>query len=217
MNAWHQLPQPSPAELAISVGRGLRSAVGTYGFAQGGLIVERGKLAGEALAPLDCRLALPGHWRFVLIQPAAARGLSGTAEQQAFSRLPPVPSATTRRLTEELRTRLVPAAARGDFAAFSHSVYEYGRVAGNCFAEIQGGPYNGHRLTDLVRAIQSLGVVGVGQSSWGPTVFALLENESLAGDFVSRLGELPAAENARFHVAGVSNRGARVCTETKEH
>src|SRR5262245_60350247 len=35
-------PSPSPAELALSVGRGLRSAVGTYGFAMGGLVVEQG-------------------------------------------------------------------------------------------------------------------------------------------------------------------------------
>ncbi len=115
LNAWHGLPQPTPAELAVSVGRGLRSAIGTYGFAEGGLIVERGKLLGESIAPLDCRLSLPTDWRFVLIQRRLATGLSGTAEQHAFGQLPPVPPEVTQQLSDELRHCLVPAAARGDF------------------------------------------------------------------------------------------------------
>src|SRR4051794_13170979 len=41
LNAFFRLPSQSPQELALSVGRGLRSAVGTYGFVFGGLIVEQ--------------------------------------------------------------------------------------------------------------------------------------------------------------------------------
>src|SRR5437870_4069759 len=36
LSAFSGLPTQSPQELALSVGRGLRSAVGTYGFAFGG-------------------------------------------------------------------------------------------------------------------------------------------------------------------------------------
>ena len=53
----------TPAELAQSVGRGLRSAVGTYGFVHGGMIAERGKLPGEVISPLDARVVLPEDWR----------------------------------------------------------------------------------------------------------------------------------------------------------
>src|SRR5262245_48972927 len=37
LSALCDLPAQTPQELALSVGRGLRSAVGTYGFAMGGL------------------------------------------------------------------------------------------------------------------------------------------------------------------------------------
>ncbi len=210
LNRWHGLPQPTPAELALSVGRGSRSAIGTYGFAAGGLIIERGKLPHEAIAPLDCHLSLPTDWRFVLLQLRLEPGLSGTAEQHAFGRLPPVPLEVTEQLANELRHHLVPAAARGDFESFSRSLFRYGRSAGMCFAEVQGGPYNGPQLTELVDAIRSLGVTGVGQSSWGPTIFALLENEPQAVDFVRQVGKLPLTKNAQIHIAGVSNRGASV-------
>ena len=210
LNAWHGHVQPSPAEMAISVGRGLRSAVGTYGFAEGGLIVERGKLPHEPIAPLDCRLAIPDRWRFVLIQPRSTTGLSGLAEQKAFSRLPPVPDAVTANLREEIRTQMAPAVASEDFERFSESVYRYGRLAGSCFATVQGGPYNGAHLEDLVALVRSMGVAGVGQSSWGPTLFAILNGEERAVSLVVRLRDEPLAAGTRLSVCRANNCGARL-------
>jgi len=89
LSAFIGLPSQSPQELAISVGRGLRSAVGTYGFVFGGLIVEQGKLASEPISPLDCRIDLPDDWRFVLDRPRDLSGLAGEEEAIAFTALPP--------------------------------------------------------------------------------------------------------------------------------
>src|SRR5262245_12854177 len=90
LNALCGLPSQSAQELALSVGRGLRSAVGTYGFVFGGLIVEQGKLPEEPISPLDCRIDLPEAWRFVLVQPRSMAGLAGEDEIDAFSALPGV-------------------------------------------------------------------------------------------------------------------------------
>lgn len=209
LNAFFGLPVPSPAELAISVGRGLRSAAGTYGFAEGGLIVERGKLPAESIAPLDIRLELPDRWRFVLIQPKGGRGLWGEEEQRAFDDLPAVPSEVTDELTEEVRERMLPAAARGQLELFGESVYQYGRVAGMCFSDIQGGPYNGRRLTAIVDAVRSMGVSGVGQSSWGPTLFAILPDQTAADDFVARLANR-ISDEVDMSITRASNQGATI-------
>ena len=210
LSKFFQQPQLSPAELALSVGRGYRSAVGTYGFATGGLIVERGKLPNEPIAPLEVRLESPAHWRFVLLQPPASCGLSGQVEQDAFGSLPPVPVEVTAELVAEVRQRMLPAAAAGDFAAFSESVYRYGRLAGLCFASVQGGPYNGPRLSALVDLVRALGVRGVGQSSWGPTLFAILPDESQARDFVARMTAHPACEDLQFAITAPNNCGAKL-------
>lgn len=194
----------------MSVGRGLRSAVGTYGFAHGGLIVDRGKLPSERIAPLDVSLPLPTEWRFVLIRPRAGSGLSGTDEQDAFDRLPPVPREVTNELIEEVRERMVPAAASGQFDSFSDSIHHYGRVAGTCFAEVQGGPYNGRQLLELVDTIRSLGITGVGQSSWGPTVFAVLQNEAKAQEFSNHLTDRVPSDKIDLCVAAVNNQGASI-------
>lgn len=190
-------PIPTLSELAESVGRGRRSAVGTYGFAFGGLIVERGKAPHERISPLEYRVVLPSAWHFVLVRPLGVQGLAGSQEAEALARLPPAPPRVTQELVERVRQEMVPAALRGDFATFSESVYAYGHRAGTCFAPLQGGPYNGSVVTALVERLRHMGIRGVGQSSWGPTVYALVasrpEAEALA-EQLARCTDLPPLE-----------------------
>lgn len=199
----------TPQELALSVGRGLRSAIGAYGFSLGGLIVEPGKLAGEDLSPLGRRTSIPDAWRFVLVRPAIACGLHGPAERQAFAALPPVPIDVTQRLVDLATLRLAPAAERGDFTEFSSATYHYGILAGGCFTPVQGGPFNGAILASLVERIRALGVIGVGQSSWGPTLFAVLPDEANARQFARDLvaqTEVPLD----ITITAADNAGARI-------
>ncbi len=210
LNALVGLPSQSPAELALSVGRGLRSAVGTYGFVQGGLIVEQGKLPGERISPLDCRIDLPEAWRFVLVRPLGMTGLAGDDEATAIAGLPAIPAAVTERLIAEVRDRLVPAAATGDFAVFADSLYRYGHVSGLCFAARQGGAYNGPVLTRLVEQIRQLGAAGVGQSSWGPTLFVVQPNQTAAEQLVARLRESTDVASLDIVITPPANHGAGI-------
>ncbi|MEX0819096.1 MAG: hypothetical protein WD070_05875, partial [Pirellulaceae bacterium] len=165
LNAFHNVATPSAEELARSVGRGLRSAVGTYGFMAGGLIAEQGKLPAETVSSLLERVPLPREWRFVLVSPTSGVGLHGAQEQSAFDELPPVPAAVTRQLSEIMRDRILPTAKSARFAEFSAAIYDFGFLAGSCFEAVQGSAYNGAELERLVQRIRSLGVRGVGQSS----------------------------------------------------
>ena len=210
LNAASGLPSQTPQELALSVGRGLRSAVGTYGFVLGGLVVEQGKLLGERISPLDCRIDLPDAWRFVLVRHTQAAGLSGEDEAAAMASLPTVPAAVTERLVAEVRERLVPAAATADFATFAASLYDYGRLSGQCFAARQGGPYKGPVLTALVGQIRHLGFAGVGQSSWGPTLFVAAESSAAADSLVQNLQREDTARQLQIQIAQPCNAGARI-------
>ena len=211
LNALHGLPPPTVAELAASVARGLRSAVGTHGFAQGGLIAELGKLPDQRIAQLHERVPFPESWRLLLVTPGAAdRGLSGAPERQAFDQLPPVEPAVTMRLQEILCRQLLPAVRSQDLASFSASLHEFGRLAGECFASIQGGAYNGPDLQRLVERIRSLGVHGVGQSSWGPTIFAVCADQAAAERLRGQLLQHGWASEAEIVITAADNRGARV-------
>ena len=197
------------ADLAQSVHRGRRSAVGAHGFRHGGLIMELGRAAGESLAPLTRRVEIPDNWRFVLLRPSVAAGLSGAREQRAFDTLAPIAPDTTKRLIE-MSQAVMAAAAGKRFAEFSEGLYQFGRSAGECFSAVQNGPYNGDRLHRLVAAVRKAGCAGVGQSSWGPTLFAAAPHVDAAQQLVARLrasGELAGVET---EIAAPCNSGARV-------
>ena len=212
LNAFRGNQPLTATELALLTGRGFRSAVGTYGFLQGGLIVESGKLSGDILAPLEHRVSLPAEWRIVLIFPNAQPGLAGEAERRAFRQLPCVPSEVTSQLRAEVDDRLLPAVEERDFEAFGESLYRFGHLAGTCFAQHQGGPFASDRVAQLVGLIREWGIRGAGQSSWGPTVFALLESDKAAEQFTSELRqELEAQES--FLVTRPTSEGARIARQ----
>jgi beta-ribofuranosylaminobenzene 5'-phosphate synthase len=178
--AWQGRSCPSREELVVAAGRAARSSVGSHGFFTGGLLIDSGKIAEEPLGELTNRRELPSAWRFGLVCPPGERGLSGADEQQAFSALPPVPRKTTEQLWAIVFEQLVPALDANDFVAFSDSLTQFNFACGLCFAARQGGAFASSLVADTVAALRGLGVRGVGQSSWGPTVFALFEHEDAA-------------------------------------
>ena len=207
MRAYYGMAPADAANLARSVGRGARSAVGAHGFIQGGLLAERGKTNPNELSPLEERVPLPQEWRFVLAVPKTDGGLYGEAEKKAF-RSASVSSGVRQMLMGIAHEELLPAAKRGDFHAFGQAVYRYGHAAGECFSSIQKGAYNGPEVTALVAAIRATGVQGVGQSSWGPTVYAVCESESQAAGLVEHL---EATEDLRdLRVTRCRETGAKV-------
>jgi beta-RFAP synthase len=210
LNASFGLATMSPVELSSCVGRGQRSAVGTYGFTLGGLIIEAGKLPGETLAPLVERIEIPPEWRFVLLRPRHHEGLSGEAERRAFRDLPAVPEHVTDRLWSIVENQMVPSARRGDIAEFGESIYQFGFEAGMCFAPRQGGPFASPRLAEWVATIRSMGVAGVGQSSWGPTIFALLPDHAAAEMFVEDFCSRNAQDSIEPLITPPNNTGARL-------
>jgi beta-RFAP synthase len=212
-NALEGGPRLEPIELARRVGRGERSAVGLYGFVYGGLIFEAGKAAGEEISPLVARVELPSQWRFVLICPHEERGLSGEQERRAFAALPAVSDERLATLEGLAREKLVPAASRADFDGFSEALYEFGYLAGLSFASQQGGPFRGRRNSSLVALVRQLGVRGVGQSSWGPTLFALLPAGDSAGEFVRSVRRYADDEQLEFTISTPANSGASIESE----
>lgn len=210
LNAFAGLPAAGPQELALSVGRGLRSAIGTYGFVMGGLIVEQGKLPGEPISPLDCRIDLPPDWRFVLLRPVGWQGLSGEQEEQAIGGLPRVAESTTERLIAIARDELIPAAATANFPQFAESLFQFGQLAGSMFSARQGGPYNGPLLTRLIHGLRGHGIAGVGQSSWGPTLFAALPDQHSAIVLANLLQQDHPEGPLEVTIAAPNNTGALV-------
>jgi beta-ribofuranosylaminobenzene 5'-phosphate synthase len=202
------LPRATAEELAALTGRGRRSAVGAHGFIHGGLVWETGRLPDEPLGQLAKRVSVPESWRVVLIDPGEQSGLSGPQELTAFEQLPPIAHEVTDELQQIAEQQILPAAERGDFNTFSEAIYDYGRTAGECFAPVQGGPYASDAIARTIAAIREFGVKGAGQSSWGPTVFAITEDERQAESLRSHLAEQDATRRCSTSITAPANHGA---------
>ncbi len=177
MASWDR--EASVGELARLVHRGQRSALGVHGFAQGGFLVEAGKSSGADLSPLVARLEWPADWRVLFVVPPVPPGCHGAAERAAFERLTYSPAATEA-LCRLVLLGMLPALAEGDLPAFGEAAHDFNARVGELFAPVQGGAYASPAVAELVEFFRRRGVAGVGQSSWGPGVFAFVGDEERA-------------------------------------
>ncbi len=197
----------SAAALAVRVGRGLRSALGVHGFEHGGFLVEGGQAAAGTLGPLVARAGFPPDWRVVLARPPGAAGLHGPAERSAIDALASTDAADS--LCRLVLLGMLPALAEADLEAFGEALFDYNARAGEAFAPFQGGTYGSPAVTELVAYLRGRGVRGVGQSSWGPTVFAVLAGQ-VEADEVARLLRARLDEGGDVLVTRAAAGGAAV-------
>ena len=162
-------------ELAGLAGRGLRSGIGLHGFALGGLIVDGGRRAEGGIPPLLARVEFPAEWSALLVIPRFGPGLHGPGEVRAFAELPPSPDALTDRLCRLVLLGLLPAAIERDLAGFGGALEELQRRVGQGFAPAQGGAFARPELEAIAGVLRSEGLQGVGQSSWGPTLYGFTD------------------------------------------
>jgi beta-RFAP synthase len=178
----------TPEELATAVGRTKRSAVGTWTFAGGGLVVEGGRRReGGRISPLLARVPLPASWRCVVAVPETISGISGAAEADAIACLPLVDDRDVERVAHLVLMGMLPAAVEGDIQAFGSALSAIQTITGRWFAPIQGGTFASSVSADLVRGMIGWGAAGAGQSSWGPTVYGVVDGESAACQLANRV------------------------------
>jgi beta-RFAP synthase len=200
----------TPEALARRAGRGRRSAVGLYGFQVGGLLVEAGKSHQDDISPLAARVDFPGEWRFLLVRPRGAEGISGTEEAGGFARLLSMPETLTDRLCRLALMEILPSAIERDFSQASESIGRFGRLVGEYFAPVQGGVFADERMRRLAERLEARQIRGVGQSSWGPTLFILCPGAAFAEDLARELASESAACDCEFTIAAPLNRGATI-------
>jgi beta-RFAP synthase len=212
----HRLPT---GELARLGGRGRRSGIGIAVFEQGGFVVDAGRRHGtadpgwQAPPPVIMRHAVPEDWRFVVVTPADTRGLSGAPEEHAFRTVPPMPGDHVGRICRLVLMKAAPAILADDIRAFGEAVTEVQNLVGEHFAPYQGGGVYASPTGKLaVELALEHGAAGVGQSSWGPTVFALTRGSGAAGALADALRDA-LGDEAMVWCTRAGSHGARCWVE----
>lgn len=202
----------SVREVAALVQRGKRSGIGIAAFEQGGLLVDGGLGEHTDTPPLLARMDFPEHWDVLLVMEPELRGVHGEQESRAFVELPPFAASDAAAIARLVLMKVLPGVAEGDLSAFGEGVREIQRMLGIHFAPAQDGSmYSSPRVAKVMSYLEARGVKCVGQSSWGPTGFAVVESgpelEKLVDDIRRLVPEL------NYKICKARNQGSVVRQE----
>jgi beta-RFAP synthase len=187
LSSWFRLAICNADQLSTIMERGLRSAIGTHGFLRGGFLVDRGKRTGDELASLGLHFDFPESWPILVLTLRAAGGIHGPEEIEAFKRIPQSTVEHRDRMIEMVKNQIAPAIATTNYDQLGDALFEYGRSSGSAYKSVQGGDFHSPPIEKLVYRVRDLGVPAVGQSSWGPCVFAIIRDNETADSLAEKL------------------------------
>lgn len=178
-------------EIASALDRGTRSGLGIGLFDQGGFVVDGGSAGDGVPPPVIARQPFPPEWRLLLVFDRGRQGPHGEAEIRKFAALLDFPEADAAELCRLVLMCALPGVVQADLDSFGDAVGRIQARVGDHFADAQGGRYASPGVSRVLEWLGSRGLKAVGQSSWGPTGFAVCPSDATAK-------QLKAEARARF-------------------
>ena len=210
-------------ELAQIMGRGGTSGIGVAAHQSGGFILDGGHSIkikdGEELfvpssvsksppPPTLARYNFPKEWMFVIAIPNVKRGAHGLKEANIFKERCPVPSEDVGSICRIILMKMLPGLLERDIEEFG-----FGLTA---LQELGFARTTQDLVHPLVKAcmkyMREHGAYGVGQSSFGPTIYGLVDGENEAKKLSSEVREFLKEKSIEGDVfySEANNRGVEV-------
>lgn len=200
-------------DIAKLADRGMRSGVGIGVFEQGGLVVDGGRGPLTETPPLLARMAVPDAWRLILVFDRRGKGLHGDQEISAFKQLPPFPRQEAERLCYLLLMQALPAVAERQLQAFGEVITRLQVAVGEHFSPVQGGIFASPQVAEAMSWLQGQGGHAVGQTSWGPTGFCMVNDMETAVALLEQAKHRFRSEHLNFMLATPNNQPASIFVE----
>ncbi len=218
-------------EIALAVGRGAHSGIGISTFRYGGFVLDGGRriisespdsepstakkiiLQKDRVPPVLFQRPMPKGWYFITAIPETDPGLSGKREADAFVKLPKAPSAVIEKISRTVLIKMLPALMERDSSCFGQAMTDIQCMVGDCFASIQGGRFANPISEKIVNFMLSHGAAGIGQSSWGPTVYGLVEGKLPAQKLLQKVQSyINSLGKGQAFLVQPQNHGAQIST-----
>ena len=204
----------SPEEITLKLARSMRSGIGTYAFKHGGFIIDGGRRVEleNGIPPLLFRSDIPEDWLFVIGLPSIEQSHSGAAEDDAFKRLEPPPESLIGEISRMVLMQMIPAILEKDITVFGGAMTGIDFKFGEFWEDVQGGRFSHPLIEAGVNFLLENGAYGVGQSSWGPAFYGLVEGEEQANEVAGKLEVFlnSGGRSGEAFYAGPDNKGAVV-------
>lgn len=197
--------------IARLLGRGARSGIGIGSFKHGGFLVDGGRSPDSDVPPLISHMPFPEEWRVLLIFDDDMQGVHGSTETSAFKNISVMAEDVSEKLCRLLVMQVLPGLAEKDCANFAQGITRIQEYVGDYFAPWQDGRYCSKHVAETFPWMQEHGALGYGQSSWGPTGFAIFDNETSAHSALKQAKEKwPEDSGLSFMLSKARNQMADI-------
>ncbi len=206
----------SLAAIAGILDRGNRSGIGIGAFAGGGFIVDSGRSSTTEVPPIVSQLHFPDSWRFILVLDRKQQGVHGKQESQAFGKLAKMDESISAGLCRLLLMQVLPAIVEKDCRLFGEAITEIQSQMGEYFRSAQAGVYASRDVGNTLAELLQQGATGIGQSSWGPTGFAIYASETDAYQALKKVRRhWPDNSMLELMICKAHNEPAKVVVENE--
>ena len=200
----------SPARLSGLLGRGARSGIGTAAFAQGGFLVDCNAKSDVEARAIAARVEFPARCRIVLVFDDSYQGIHDEPETIAFENLGAFTPELSSTLHSILLDQVLPSLQQRDITHFGRGISSIQKKVGDFFSAVQGGRFLSPQVAEILDYAERNNAVGIGQSSWGPTGFIIVENETVAFNMKSQIQKRITGTDVRLQVCKPRNTGATI-------
>ncbi len=175
-----------PVTLGQIVGRGGTSGIGVGAFHHGGFIVDGGHSKNEksdflpssassaSPPPVLAHYDFPEDWDIVLAIPNLEEGVSGKKEVNIFQKYCPIPLSEVQKLSHLILMKMMPAILEKDINSFGDALNQ---IQSTGFKKREMDLQN-KLIGEILTSMREAGASGAGMSSFGPTLFAVTQDNS---------------------------------------
>ncbi len=193
-----------------------RSAIGFGVFYYGGFITDGGRTTEEKendnyLPPILFKESIPEDWYFIIIIPSLAKEkMAGKKEIETFKKIEKMDIKISAENSHHLLLGMLPALKEKDIIKFSKHLNIIEDNVADYFSEIQSGKYTSRYAQEIIDFLESNQVLGRGQSSWGPSLYALLQNKEKAKRIKDDILIKFKTKIDRIYITSAANTGAEI-------
>ena len=202
-------------EIALAMQRGAITSLGVHAFKVGGFIVEGGfrvKEREKMIPPLIFHQAVPSNWLFVIAianEPQQKIVKMRENEDGILRNLKLMPKETSDMLSRIVLVKIIPSIVEGDLKSFGEGLTAFNSELGKFWNEYQCGRTYCHLVVEEAIKIMLRRSTCACQTSWGPTIYGIVDRQSEAQTLSKELNDYFAKHGGgEVFVAKANNVGA---------
>ena len=105
----------------------------------------------------------------------------------------------------------MPSIIYKDFSNFSKNISEFQRITSLFYKDKQSGVFLSRNISEIMKYIGNYDNLGIGQSSWGPMSYIIVESNLHAKELISIIqNKFNVYNNLTFKIASPWNSGFKI-------